>query len=106
MKRAILVASLVAASSAAMAQDRAAMLPGLQKICQNSILSSRENLAALAILRINPPDFCVCVATQMISEFSSTDVVMYSQSGQLPVNFKRIWVDANQFCNAVLMRSW
>jgi len=106
VKRAILVASLVAASSVAMAQDRAAALPGLQKICQNNFLSSRENLAALAILRINLPEFCGCVATQMVATFSPADVVMYSQSGNLPANINGIWIASTQFCKAALMQSW
>jgi hypothetical protein len=102
MKRAILTASLIVASPAAIAQDRAAALPSLQKICQNDILSSRSNLAALAILRISLHDFCDYASTQMVSEFSTTDVTMYSRSGQLPVNFKVILIDASQFCKAHL----
>jgi hypothetical protein len=102
MNKAILLVFLISVSQMAVAQDRTAVLPTLEKLCENDLLGSPHDLAALSVLRINLPDFCGCMSSQMIAHFSSAQVAAYSKSSQLPPNFNDLWQGAGQFCKAVL----
>jgi TPR repeat protein len=88
----------------ALVQDRASVLPSLQRLCQNDLLASHEDLTMLAVLRISLEDFCNCIATQMLSHLSAPQVAAYSLSSQLPSDFDALWQKTGQFCKALLFR--
>jgi hypothetical protein len=86
------------------AQDRVAALPALERLCENSMLASSKDVAGLEIFGTNLPDFCRCVSTQLISQFSDPEVAAYARAGQLPARMNHIWQRAGTFCKATLMQ--
>lgn len=103
-KLALFIVSILGAATAAMAQDRAAALPRLERVCENMILSSPKDAQGLTILRIPMPQFCSCAATQMIATFSDAEVMLFVKSGQGPARLNDIWQSAGKFCKTMLMR--
>jgi hypothetical protein len=98
MIRVSLIAALIGASSAAQAQDRVAALPGLEKLCENTVLGNQKEIVTLTVLGIDRQHFCNCVSTQMVSAFSAAEIENYLRSGQYPARTNVVWQDGYRFC--------
>src|SRR5215472_7013858 len=100
MNKLIFALAVLAVPTIANAQDRVSLLSAVERWCATTMLSDLQAIDGLAISWTTLPAFCSCVASQLTSTLSDSEIRAIHV---LPVT-NDVWQKAGQFCKAALMR--
>jgi hypothetical protein len=100
----ITVALMLPTNAMAQRVDKASLIPGEARRCENALLKKPDTLTDILTLGVSLPALCQCSATIFVSYLTELEAETLSKRSQLPQNFRMRFGNAVVYCAHILAR--